>query len=303
MLTCTGLVKRYGERAAVDGVDLRVRRGSIFGLLGPNGAGKSTLLKMVTGLVWPDEGEVEIDGHDVHLHKTRALRRVGAVIEWPAFYPYLSARENIRCICGVRSREFNDRIDEFARLVGMEHWLEKKVGTFSTGMKQRIGIVLACLPDSEFIILDEPANGLDPNGMMELREILRHLNRERGATVLVSSHLLGEIEQVCDEVAIMHTGRVAACGSISSIIGAKGVLSVGAEPVAHVAAELNALGYAFDTREDSPGLFVVEAPEEAAAEINSRLLRAGCRVWRLAYERPRLEEAFQRITGGASDVE
>lgn len=303
MLHCAGLSKRYGEKMAVDGVDLHIRRGCIFGLLGPNGAGKSTLLKMITGLVWPDGGEAVIDGFDVHLQHKDALRRVGAIVEWPSFYPYLSARENIKAICGQRSRAFNKKLDEFATLVGMEHWLDKKVGTFSTGMKQRIGIALACLPDSEFIILDEPANGLDPNGMIELRDILRLLNRDRGATVLVSSHLLGEIEEVCDEVAIMHAGKMAACGAIGEIIGDGGLLSVGAEPAAQVSAVLAALGYAFDTRADSPGLYLVQAPEEAAGEINGRLNAAGCRVWRLAFQRPRLEDAFQRITGGHSDVE
>lgn len=303
MLECSGLVKRYGGRAVVDGVDLRVPRGAIFGLLGPNGAGKSTLLKMVTGLVWPDDGCVEINGHDVHASHKQALARVGAVVEWPAFYPYLTARENLRAICGVRSRAFNARIEEMARLVGMEHWLDKKVSTYSTGMRQRIGIILACLPDSELIILDEPANGLDPNGMVELREILRHLNRERGATVLVSSHLLGEIEHVCTEVAIMHAGQVAACGSLKKIVGGHGCLSVGAEPQERVQLELKALGFSYQTREDSPGLYLVEAPEAAAAEINRRLMAAGCRVWRLAYQRPRLEDAFQRITGGRRDVE
>lgn len=301
MLECEGLVKRYGAKRAVDGVDLRVPRGCVFGLLGPNGAGKSTLLKMITGLIWPDEGAARIGGVDVQEDRKRALRRVGAVIEWPALYPYLSARENIRAICGERSQAFDARINEFARLVGMERWLEKKVGTFSTGMKQRIGIVLACLPDSEFIILDEPANGLDPNGMMELRDIIRHLNRERGATVLVSSHLLGEIEQVCDEVAILHAGTVAASGPLSVVIGEAGALAVVAEPAEAAERELRALGLAF--RKIAVAEFRVEAGEEQAAHINRRLVEAGCAVRRLAYERPRLEDAFQRITGGAADVE
>ena len=305
MLECAGLAKCYGAKRAVDGVDLGVPRGCVFGLLGPNGAGKSTLLKMITGLIWPEEGEARIGGFDVHQQRKQALRRVGAVIEWPAFYPYLSARENICAICGQRSRAFHAKIDEFARLVGMEHWLDKKVGNFSTGMKQRIGIALACLPDSEFIILDEPANGLDPNGMMELRDIIRHLNRERGATVLVSSHLLGEIEQVCDEVAIMHAGQVAACGSLRSVIGTGGVLSVVVAPPETAERELAALSFVFRRIGEQAGAqeYRIDAPEDAAAEINRRLVAAGCAVRRLAYERPRLEEAFQRITGGAADVE
>lgn len=301
MLECTGLQKWYGERAAVGGVDLHICEGRVFGLLGPNGAGKSTLLKMITGLVWPDAGEARIRGFDVHRQRMQALNRVGAVIEWPAFYPYLSARENIRLITGHRSKAFNERLERAATLVGMEHWLDKQVATFSTGMKQRVGIALACLPDSEFIILDEPANGLDPGGMVELRQILRDLNKEHGATVLVSSHLLGEIEQVCDEVAIMHCGEMAACGTVEALTGKGGNLFIGAEPGDQVVRILHEASFTHELRAD--GLYKIEAPEDAAAGLNAALIAAGCRVWRLAYERWRLEDAFLRITGGAGDVE
>ena len=304
MLECEGLRKTYGRKTAVAGVDLHVRAGRVVGLLGPNGAGKSTLLKMVTGLIWPDEGAALINGYDVQTERRQALAQVGAVIEWPAFYPYLSARENIRAITGLRSRAFDAKIEEAADLVGMRRWLEGKVQTFSTGMKQRIGIALACLPDSRFIILDEPANGLDPNGMIELREVIRNISRERGATVLVSSHLLGEIEKVCDEVAIMHNGSVAACGEVAALVGDKGALQVGVGAADAARAEAVFLRQALSfSALDKPGMYALAAGQEQAAELNRQLLESGCSVWHLAYRPRTLEDVFQEITGGARDVD
>ncbi|MEI3001148.1 MAG: ABC transporter ATP-binding protein [Victivallis sp.] len=194
---CFCLTKRYGRRVVLDDVSLEINDGGVTGLIGPNGAGKSTLIKLITGLIWPTEGFVLVDGFDAHREHTKAMRRIGAVIEWPAFIPDLSARANLDIFSGGHGRAYREKRAEILRFMELESVLDRKVGSFSTGMRQRLGITLALLPDSEFIILDEPTNGLDPAGIVEIRQIIREYNRQFGVSVMVSSHLLSEVEQIC----------------------------------------------------------------------------------------------------------
>ena len=218
VLQCSGIKKRFGKQQILHGIDLTVNKGDIVGLLGPNGAGKSTLLKIATGLVWPDEGEVSIHGHDVHTKHQQAMSRTGAIIEWPYFVPYLSAVQNIRMLCGRSDKAFDALLTDTLSFVDMLHAKDKKVGTFSTGMKQRLGIALALLPNSETIILDEPTNGLDPNGIIDVRELILRRNKEYGTTVLLSSHLLNEVEKLCQKLVVIYQGRVVAAGSMDELL-------------------------------------------------------------------------------------
>ncbi len=226
MLQCNGLTKIYQGRRAVDNVTFEMRSGRVMGLVGPNGAGKSTLLKMVTGLIWPSAGNVEIDGHDVHQNQRLALANVGAIIEWPAFYPDLSAQRNLQILSGGHGPEYEKRLKEIIHMVNLDGRMKDKVGRYSTGMKQRLGIALALLPDSRFIILDEPTNGLDPLGLLEIRRIIREYNQMFNTTILVTTHLLSEIEQVADDIAIINRGRLIAFGDMNALLAGDNLLKI-----------------------------------------------------------------------------
>ena len=200
------VTKRYGRKTVLEDVSFGLDTGEVVGLIGPNGAGKSTLIKLISGLIYPTSGKVMVNGYDVHSQHKIAFRNFGAIIEWPSFYADLTARQNLDLLSGGSGAAYQERLKDVISLVGMERHLNSKVNTFSTGMKQRLGIALALLPDSRVIILDEPTNGLDPGGIVEIREIIREFNRRYGTTVLVSSHLLGEIEQICDKIALIADG-------------------------------------------------------------------------------------------------
>jgi ABC-2 type transport system ATP-binding protein len=216
-LLARGLAKRYGERQAVVDASFRVERGEVFGFLGPNGAGKTTTIRMIVGLVRPSAGQVLVDGHDLHKHRERALRRMGCIVESPDFYDYLTGRENLMHFARMIDGAARERIDPLAEMLRIRERLNDRVGTYSLGMRQRLGITQALLGDPALLVLDEPANGLDPAGIRELRELLRQLADERGIAVFVSSHLLGEVEKICDRIAIVHRGRVLAEGSVSEL--------------------------------------------------------------------------------------
>src|SRR5512140_3126895 len=220
VLETKGLTKSYGKIKAVDAVNITALEGEVFGFLGPNGAGKTTTLGMALGLVHPTAGEVSIFGRRVTPNRTEALRQVGALLGTPAFVPYLSAWDNLdlqaRLCPGVDRR----RMQEVMELVGLADFARRKVSKFSTGMKQRIGLAMALLNRPRFIILDEPTNGLDPAGMREMRQLLRSLV-QGGTTVLLSSHLLNEVQQVCDRIAVLSKGRVVAQGRVDELLSAR----------------------------------------------------------------------------------
>jgi ABC-2 type transport system ATP-binding protein len=211
------LGKRYGERQAVIDVSFRIRPGEVFGFLGPNGAGKTTTIRMLVGLVRPSAGRVVVAGHDLARAREAALRAMGCIVESPDFYDYLTGRENLACFARMIDRAAEERIDELAELLRVRPRLEDRVSTYSLGMRQRLGIAQALLGAPALLVLDEPANGLDPAGMRELRALLRRLADERGLAVFVSSHLLGEVEKVCDRIAIVHRGRALAEGSLREL--------------------------------------------------------------------------------------
>ena len=212
-----GLSYRYGKSEAVlTDVALSVPHGSIYGFLGPNGAGKTTTLRLLLGLLARQEGSISVFGERLDTHRLAILRKVGSLIESPSLYDHLTARENLLVLQKVY-RCAPSRIDEVLELVGLAHTASKKAGQFSLGMKQRLSLAMALLHEPSLLILDEPTNGLDPNGIIEMRELLVRLNREHGVTILISSHLLAEIERVVSHVGIIHHGRMLFQGTIGAL--------------------------------------------------------------------------------------
>lgn len=208
MIHLDGVSKKFGRRIAVEQLDFDVPEGSVYGLLGHNGAGKSTTLGMILGQVYPTSGRIRIHGHDVFARRKLALREVGAIFEAPVFSEYLSGRTNLKILCQYSGPVDRRRMNEVIELVGLEWRIDDRVAAYSHGMRQRLGLAQALLPGPKLLILDEPADGLDPEGIHEMRQLIRRLNREWGLTILFSSHQLHEVEQVCSHVAVMREGRV-----------------------------------------------------------------------------------------------
>jgi ABC-2 type transport system ATP-binding protein len=218
------LTKRFKTITAVDEINFEVQRGEVFGFLGPNGAGKTTTIAMLLGLVRPTAGSAEVLGHDIRRDLCQALGRVGAIVETPAFYPYLSGLDNLRIFAQIDGGNAVEDIPALLQQVGLERRGQDKVSTYSMGMRQRLGLAAALLGDPELLILDEPTNGLDPAGMQEMRVFIKKLSKEEGKTVFLSSHLLHEVEQVCDRVLILNKGQVISQGTVSELLSqARGI--------------------------------------------------------------------------------
>jgi len=220
VLQTIDLTKTYGKMKVVDAVNIIAYEGEVFGFLGPNGAGKTTTLGMALGLVHSTAGEVNVLGERVTPNHVHALKNVGALLGAPAFVPYLSAWDNLDLVARLTPGVDKKRIAEVLELVGLTDSARRKVGKFSTGMKQRVGLAMALLHRPRFVILDEPTNGLDPAGMREIRQLMRSLT-ENGTTVLLSSHLLNEVQQVCDRIAVLNKGRVVAQGRVDDLLNAQ----------------------------------------------------------------------------------
>ena len=208
VLEVSGLTKKFKERVAVDNVSFEIIEGEIFGLIGPNGAGKTTIIRMITGLAKPTSGEVFIDGISLQKHYEKAIAKLGGIIETPDLYSYMSGMENLKFFASLYPDITQQKIDSVVKLVGMEKRIHDRVKNYSLGMKQRVGIAQALLHDPKILILDEPTNGLDPNGIRDMRKFLIGLARKKHISILVSSHILSEMEQLCDTVAIINNGKI-----------------------------------------------------------------------------------------------
>lgn len=285
-----GLTKRYGNRAAVEDVDLTIRRGEVYGFLGPNGAGKTTTLRMLVGLIRPTSGEVTILGSSPG--DPANLSRIGALIEGPAFYPYLSGFQNLRVLARY-SGVTDTRIEEVLEIVDLEGRADDKFATYSLGMKQRLGVAGALLNDPELLILDEPTNGLDPRGMSDMRDLIRRIGHGKRA-IVISSHLLGEVEQICDRVGVIQDGHLIAENSVAALRG-PGALLIRATPLDDAARLIRELPGVTDVREDEGVLRVAVAPERAAA-INAALVGGGLAVSELRPVQESLEAVFLTLT-------
>ena len=225
VISLSRIRKRFGRRTALDGVDLEVREGEVYGLLGPNGAGKTTLISVLLGLTQPTSGRRWLFGHDLDEQPGEALRRVGSLIEGPAFYPFLSGRDNLRCLGGVRRQVRSEQVVSALDLVGLGERGRDPYRSYSLGMKQRLGIALALLHDPDLLVLDEPTNALDPRGVVEVRELIKRL-AGTGKTVLLCTHVLSEAQQVCDRVGILSGGRLVREADVSDLVRTASLESV-----------------------------------------------------------------------------
>ena len=290
-----GLVKRYGRITAVDAVDLTVAAGDVYGYLGPNGAGKTTTLRMMLGLVRPDAGTVRLFGRDPLVDGVRALHRVAGFVEAPCFYPYLTGRRNLELVAALDGGDAATRIDAALDTVDLADRARDKVGGYSHGMRQRLGIAGALLRDPRLLILDEPATGLDPGGMRDMRLLVRRLASE-GITVLLSSHLMAEIEELCDRVVIISAGRVRYEGALDDLIataaGRYELRSTDDDRAAQLAAAQHGIG---DVTRGARGL-TFAADERAAAALSIALGTAGVGIVALVPRSATLEELFLRMT-------
>jgi len=295
-----GLSKRFGATVAVDDVELLVPRGSAFGYLGPNGAGKTTLIRTLLGLTRADRGTMSLLGTPVPAERSKALARVGAIVDEPRFHPHLTGRDNLRLLAAARGGDAEQRIAPSLARVGLADRAGDKVAKYSMGMRQRLGVAACLLADPDLLILDEPMNGLDPAGMQEMRSMIASLVAE-GRTIVLSSHLLDEVERTCDAVAIVDHGRVIRQGPIDELIRGAGALVVQvdcAEP-ARAQQLINEAGIAAGTALANNGLTVTlpaGSSREAVADLNRRLVRAEIDVYGLREIQTSLEDWFLSVT-------
>jgi ABC-2 type transport system ATP-binding protein len=291
----SGLTRRFGQLTAVDGLSLEVPRNSIYGFLGPNGAGKTTTIRLLLGLVQPHAGEVRLFGEPLRGQRRSLLGRVGALVESPSLYPNLTGRENLevtrRLIGGSR-----DQVAQALQTVRLEEAADRRVGGYSSGMRQRLGVALALLGEPDLLILDEPTNGLDPAGMKDMRLLLRRLPEAYGLTVFLSSHLLAEVEQVATHIGIIQAGQLRFQGTLDDLqaqMREQVVLGVDHPEVA--AQHLRQAGWGVQGN-GGDRLAVAANGRSDAALINAQLVAQGLNVYRLELERPTLEDIFVTMT-------
>lgn len=287
-----GLTKRYGKITAVEGLDLTINRGEVYGFLGPNGAGKTTTLRMLLGLIKPTSGNAEVLGED--LGTPPGLCGVGALVESPAFYPHLSGRDNLKIMALYSDGVKKDRMEEVLKLVGLDERAKDKYKKYSLGMKQRLGVAAALLDDPQLLVLDEPTNGLDPKGMAEMRQLIRKLG-EGERTVLLSSHLMNEVEQVCDRVGIIHKGELVKEGAIEELRAGEGLL-LKAEPLEEASRIIGGISEV-ESLEVKDDTIRVTADPALAPKISEELNSSGVRVKEIREFRQSLEEVFLELTG------
>ena len=295
MLVATGLHKKFSGKPALEDVSFGVRRGEIYGLLGHNGAGKSTSLGIILGMVMPDLGDVTIDGISVLNHRTKALRKVGAIFESPAFYDYLSGWENLKILMSYSGGFDANSARKVIERVGLTKRVHSKVRTYSHGMRQRLALAQALLPEPEVLLLDEPTDGLDPEGIKWFREFILNLRDERGMTVLFNSHLLAEVELMCDRVAILREGKRVFEGSVSGLQDETPVFEVLLEPWDTATTLVIAAG----GEVLAPGRITLPHAADPAFLIEL-LVRAGIRIRAFSPVRRSLEDLYMEILNGAA---
>ena len=275
MIELHNVIKIFSGRTAVDDLSFTVPRGEIFGLLGHNGAGKSTAIGMMLGQVWPTSGTVKICGHEVQSNRRAALRQVGAIFEAPAFYDYLSGRRNLEILSAYTAPTSAARIREVIDWVGLTGREQSKVWTYSHGMRARLALAQALLPRPELLILDEPSDGLDPEGIHEMRHTILRLQRELGLTILLSSHLLNEVEQLCTRIAVLQNGRKVFEGNVADVKAARGKVALKTNDFAAATQLLRGQNLITATAEEK---FITLAEGRLVAEVAQALVAAGIAV-------------------------
>jgi ABC-type multidrug transport system ATPase subunit len=289
------LCKRYGKLLAVDHLSLQVPAGGVFGLLGPNGSGKTTTMGMLLGLLRPTSGSIRLFGEAASGASRHLLRRVGAIVETPAFYPYLSGRANLRYFRAIGSRGGPDEVDRLLNLVELSEAADRPFRTYSLGMKQRLGVAYALLGDPELVFLDEPTNGLDPAGVAEVRELVRSLG-SGGRTVILSSHLLSEVQQVADYVAILSRGHLLVQGRVADLLRDQEAIRIRTTDNGAALGVLRAQPRLGDVREEDGALIVGIAPDRSW-ELTRALAGEGIFVAEMAPVSASLERYFLELTG------
>ena len=289
MIRLAGLSKSFGDRVAVDDLNLHVPRGEIFGLLGHNGAGKSTAIGMMLGQVWPTKGEVLVCGCDVTARRQQALQKVGAIFETPMFYDYLSGWRNLEILSHYSAPTPRERIREVIDWVGLTGREKSKVRTYSHGMRARLALAQALLPQPELLILDEPGDGLDPEGIHEMRQTIRRLHRELGLTIFLSSHLLSEVEQVCTRIAVMNQGRKVFEGSLDQIKQPQSWVQLRVDDFPKAALLLRQEKLVVEERD---GKFIALAPNVGTDQVVRRLVEQGMAVYEIVRHQQTLEDFY-----------
>jgi ABC-2 type transport system ATP-binding protein len=297
-LRAAALSKAYGKRLAVDHLDLQVDRGELFGFLGPNGAGKTTTIRMALGLIAPTNGTIEILGLEVRHNRAKVLPRVGALVESPALYGYMSGRNNLRAFGDLLGGVREKRIDEVLEIVSLKGRDKDRVKTYSMGMKQRLGLAIALLNDPDLLILDEPANGLDPAGIVEMRDLLRGLAAE-GKTVFISSHVLSEVQQICTRVAIINHGKLVRVAPVAELLDAPGEFEIKVDAPDVLVAALRQQPWGQEARVEH-GVVITQAPEGRGRNLIAFLVQNGHKPDSVSERQRDLEDIFMSLTGGES---
>ena len=301
IITVKNLTKMYGKIKAVSKLDLEVNVGEVYGFLGPNGAGKTTVIKSILGLTTPTSGEISVFGKNLFLERNTIMRNVGAVVEAPALFVDFSASENLTFLTNFSSPVSKKKIEETLELVGLSHVGKQRVGTFSYGMKQRLGIAQALLPNNKLIFLDEPTNGLDPHGILGVRNLINRLSSELGITIFLSSHLLSEVEQVCDSVAIIDKGIKICESKVSDLITESEHIEIilgKGNSFAEFAKKANLKICNNESVENGDNdAFVVEGKEHSIPELTRELVKSKMDIFSIRKHQNTLEEIFVKITG------
>ncbi len=289
------LTKRFRRTTAVDGISFTVEQGQVFGFLGPNGSGKTTTIGMLTGIITPTAGRFRLFGSTTHRERVAARLRMGATLEQPNFYPYLTGRNNLRIAANVKGRTMRD-IEAVLETVGLTKRAKDQFKTYSLGMKQRLALAATMLGDPELVILDEPANGLDPEGMREIREVIGRL-ADQGKTIFLSSHLLWEVERTCTHVAVLQQGRILRQASVKDITAGSAIAEVRGGPADRLRAVVGEYPGARAVRVEQ-GTVVAEVEQEDLSDLNRFIAERGVWVSHLALRQRSLEDVFMELTGG-----
>lgn len=297
ILVIENLRKEFGRLTALDGINILLDKPGVYGFLGPNGAGKTTTFKLICGLLRPTSGRVVVGGCDMRFEPQEAVAKLGVQFDAPAYYPYLTGRENLQVFDRWLGRQSENKIDNLLQVVGLVEAQNRRVGGYSWGMKQRLGLAAALLSDPALMLLDEPTNGLDPGGIADVRRLLPKLAYEQGRTILLSSHRMEEVEQICDAVTIIHQGRIVASGTPSELAAGDAEIVIRCADPAAARGVLSHLAGIREITQVGPGRLKIHAPELAASAVNKYLVENGVAVEEVTQRRESLEEVFFRLTG------
>lgn len=303
MIEAKELCKSFKGKMIIDNINLIVEKGDVFGFLGPNGSGKTTTIRMLLKLIHADKGNIKIKGYDLKSDFSRAIEKVGAVVETPKFHSYLSGHKNLELMANIMNSVSKDSVDEVLKAVGLADRSKDKVKTYSLGMKQRLGIANALLKEPELVILDEPTNGLDPQGMKEIRDLVLKLASEKGITFFISTHLLHEVEQICNKVAVLNRGRIMAQGKVKDLLDSDcetlEVCTSSTDKVMHI---INNMDYIKGVEKSARGIFV-KIEKGYSARLNYLLVSNSIDVEYLIPHNQSLETFFiELVNGGEQNV-